>query len=106
MLGMNGVELVSAVTKMKPHLPIIVVSGSVTKEVCLETMASGVSGIIEKPFNQDVFLRMVKLNVKKYRNVKLLNKSIDLIVYQFEDFDGFFFSKLAAKLKEMHFEMR
>jgi FixJ family two-component response regulator/HPt (histidine-containing phosphotransfer) domain-containing protein len=91
MPGMNGVELVNIVSKMKPHLPILVVSGFITKEVCLETMALGVSGIIEKPFNHDSFIKMIQLNVKKYKNVRLLNKSIDLIVYQYEDFDKFLF---------------
>ena len=102
MPGMTGVDLLHEVHKIKPHLPVMVVSGYVTKEVCLDTIAAGVSGIIEKPFEADKFITMVSNSVKKYQAIKLLNKSIDLIVYQYEDFDKFLF-KVGGDIKRKTF---
>ncbi len=84
---MNGVEFVREVNKVKPHLPVIVISGFVTKEICLDAMACGVAGVLEKPYDSDSLLGMIQIFVNRYKNIKLLNKSIDLLVYQFEDFD-------------------
>lgn len=98
---MNGIEFVKEVNKVKPHLPVIVVSGYVTKEVCLDTMACGVAGILEKPYETESLLGMVKLFVNRYKNIKLLNKSIDLLVYQFEDFDLFLKEKFGDAKRDI-----
>lgn len=82
---MNGTELVKAVNKKKPHLPVIILSGYVTKDVCLQVLSQGVSGIIEKPHKNEMLLAQVALNVNRFQNLKLLNKSIDLLIYQFEN---------------------
>lgn len=86
---MNGIEFMKEVNKRMPHLPIIVASGFVTKQVCIESLASGVSGILEKPYEPEVFSNVVALAVERFRAFKLLNKSLDLIVYQFEEFDKY-----------------
>lgn len=90
---MNGIQLMQEINIMKPHLPVIIVSGFVTKEVCIDTLACGVSGILEKPYNLDSFNTMIAINIDRYRAFKLLNKSVDLLVYQFEDFDKYFAEK-------------
>ena len=86
---MNGIELMQEVNKRKPHLPVIVVSGQVTKDVCMNSMICGISGILEKPFDPTQMIGMLEVAINKYNNIKLLNKSIDLLVYQFEDFDKY-----------------
>lgn len=83
---MNGVDLVKQVNAKRPHLPVIVLSGYVTKEVCLKVLRDGVTGIIEKPFEVEDFIKLVDVNVNRYQSVQLLNKSIDLLIYQFENF--------------------
>jgi CheY-like chemotaxis protein/HPt (histidine-containing phosphotransfer) domain-containing protein len=104
---MNGVEFMKKVNKMMPHLPIIVASGYVTKDVCLDSLASGVSGIVEKPYDISVFSNIVDLAVERYRAFKLLNKSLDLIVYQFEDLDKYLEeSGLNSKRKVLREELK
>ncbi|MEE2670194.1 MAG: response regulator [Bdellovibrionota bacterium] len=102
---MNGVELVKQVNAKRPHLPVVVVSGFVTKEVCLNIIRDGVTGVIEKPFLKEDFIKLVELNVNRYQSIKLLNKSIDLLIYQFENFPDIagsekgFFDHFRAELK-------
>ncbi len=86
---MNGVEFMRLAHKQKPHLPFIVVSGYVTKEVCMDALSCGVSGIIEKPFDGDYLISLCNILINRYKNLKLLNKSIDLLIYQFEGFDKY-----------------
>lgn len=83
---MSGIELVKEVNKKRPHLPVIILSGFVTKETCLDVLQHGVVGILEKPYDDKKLLSLVNLNVNRYQNIRLLNKSIDLLIYQFENF--------------------
>lgn len=86
---MDGVELLQKIRKIFPYLPVIIISGFVTKDVCMSSVASGVAGILEKPMDPNLLLSTIDFNVKKYQNIKLLGRSIDLLVYQFEGFDKF-----------------
>ena len=97
---MSGIELLRKVNVIKPHLPVIVVSGYVTKEVCLDAMACGVSGVLEKPFDPSQLISMMNIFVNRYKNIKLLNKSIDLLIYQFEDYDQFLLDKFGAAKRD------
>lgn len=97
---MNGIELLREVNKIKPHLPVIVVSGYVTKDACLDAMACGVSGVLEKPFDTAQLLSMLDIFINRYRNIKLLNKSIDLLVYQFEDYDKYLLEKFGESKRD------
>lgn len=86
---MNGIEFMGHVNKIFPHLPVIVVSGFVTKEVCLDAMSCGVSGVIEKPYEPEKLVGIVQVLVNRFKSMKLLKKSIDLLIYQFEDYDKY-----------------
>lgn len=97
---MNGIELLNEVNKIKPHLPVVVVSGYVTKDTCLDAMACGVSGVLEKPFDPAQLLSMLGIFINRYRNIKLLNKSIDLLVYQFEDYDKYLHEKFGEAKRD------
>jgi chemotaxis protein histidine kinase CheA len=86
---MNGIDFMKQVNKLKPHLPIIVFSGYVTKDVCLDALASGVTGILEKPIDHNKFLSQVQTACDRYQAFKLMMNGLDLLVYQFDDFDKY-----------------
>lgn len=70
-------------------MPVIIASAYVTKEVCIEALAHGASGIIEKPFEAKDLLNMTKLNIMRYRSYKLLNQSLRHMQFQFSDLINF-----------------
>lgn len=89
MPGLSGLEMAKIVSAIRPNLPIIFISAYVTKETILEGLGSGVSGFIDKPFKQDNVINQARSAAKKYHAFKLLNRSIDLQLYQFSDLEKY-----------------
>lgn len=98
----SGIDVMREMHKKIPHLPFIVISGFVTKEVCIEVLNYGVMGIIEKPFDKNQVISMLNHSVEKYKAFKLLNKSIDLIIYQFPEFDKYLVEKGNDSFRELY----
>ncbi len=90
---MGGLDFIRETRKSFTQLPIIIVSGFVTKDACIEALCHGASGIIEKPFNPDQLISMAKINIQKYRSYKLLSRSIKYMQYQFSDLDEYLVSQ-------------
>ena len=86
---MDGIQLMEQLNKIRPHIPVVVLSGFVSKEVCLDALACGVTSILEKPCEPSQLVTVLQYGIDRYRAFKLLRKSIDMLVYQFEDFDRF-----------------
>lgn len=86
---MNGMDFITELRKKHPQIPVIIASAYVTKEVCIEALAHGASGIIEKPFEVKDLVNMTKLNIMRYRSYKLLNQSLRHMQFQFSDLMNF-----------------
>ena len=89
MPGMNGMQLLEQLRKSNPDLPVIFVSGHVSKDYLIEAIALGVFGVIEKPFDVKQVVASCRHAVGRHRTSALLNKSINLIMYQFSDLNDY-----------------
>ncbi len=84
---MDGIQLLKKLRENDNEIPVIFISGYISKEVMLEALENGAYGFIEKPFNE-VHLKSICNNaISKVRIQKLLHKSINYILYQFSDLD-------------------
>lgn len=114
MPGMDGNELLNSIHKIDPDIPVVLVSGHVSKDILIESIKQGVFSVIEKPFNQNHLISTTILAAKKYQLTKLLNKSFNFIMFQFSDLKTFLESNGKAEeaalmeedLKELYNQRR
>lgn len=85
----TGQELLRRVKKAHPDLPVIFLSGHVDKDALLQGIENGVYTVIEKPFNHVQVVEACTNAAKKFRLTKLVQRSLNLLLYQFSDLDDF-----------------
>jgi two-component system, LuxR family, response regulator FixJ len=65
MPGMNGMELLRSVKKIHPLLPVLMVTGFGEISVAVMAMKAGAFDFIEKPFDEELFLPVVRAALEK-----------------------------------------
>lgn len=85
----SGHALLRAIREIHPDLPVIFLSGQVDKDALMQGIEHGVYSVMEKPFDRLQVVETCLNAVKKYRLAKLVQRSINLLVYQFSDLDDF-----------------
>ena len=61
MPGINGLELLKAVKRMRPLLPIILITGYGDIPKAVQAIKNGAYDFIEKPFGEDKIIEIVKI---------------------------------------------
>jgi DNA-binding NarL/FixJ family response regulator len=77
------------VAKAHPEVPVLFMDNENTLDSTLDSIELGVSGVIEKPLRDAKVVEACANAVQKRLLTKILNKSINLILYQFFDLDEF-----------------
>lgn len=85
----DGLELIKSLTELKLNIPVCIISGHITKERLMESLNYGVKGFLEKPFEDSQVISLAKNVIEREKTIKLLNKSINFILYQFHDIDEY-----------------
>lgn len=89
MPNMTGIDLIHALRDLEIDTPVIFVSGFISKEIMLEGLEKGAFGFIEKPYNADYLQEICRNAFLREQTSKLLQKSINYILYQFSDLDNY-----------------
>lgn len=89
MPSMNGGEFLKELRKIDPDIPLIYISGNVSKEFLVEAIHSGITDVIEKPFKNERVASSALSAALRHQTTKLLKRSINLIMYQYSDLDEF-----------------
>jgi len=75
MPGMDGLEVFDELRKMKPDIPVIIITAYGSPEAADEALKKGVSDFITKPFRKDTILftmnRVLELFKLKKENLEL-----------------------------------
>jgi CheY-like chemotaxis protein len=85
----DGLALLKKVHEMTPEVPFIFFSGYITKEVMLDALPLGAQGFLEKPIDLNYVKSISRMAINRFRAKKLLEKSVDYIMYQFSDLDKY-----------------
>lgn len=86
---MSGVEMVKEMSCQDVSIPVIFISAYVTKEVMLEALEYGGFSFIEKPFDPLKVRNSTENAVLKSQLSRLVDRSINYILYQFSDLDDY-----------------
>jgi len=86
---MSGLELLSQMRENKFEFPIVFITAFIDNDLLIEGMKAGASGFLEKPFEEHQVLGLATNSIERYKTWKLLNKSINYILYQFNDLDKY-----------------
>lgn len=95
MPGMNGMELLEECKKIKPELPVIIMTAYGTIETAVEAMKKHAYDYITKPFQNEQLKLTIKKALEKYRLVKenrLLSQALS---------DRFKYGNIVGKSKSM-----
>ncbi len=63
----EGLSLVSELRKLRPELPIVIVTGHATTKLCIDAINMGVNGFVEKPTEADA----IKALLEKHRSKRV-----------------------------------
>lgn len=64
MPGMNGVELLEEINKLRPQLPVLIVTGFGDIPMAVRAVKAGAIDFIEKPLDENTFLPVVEKALK------------------------------------------
>lgn len=64
MPGMDGVELINKLKSMHNALPVIVITGHADITVAVQAMKAGASEFVQKPFESELILRLVRASLE------------------------------------------
>lgn len=86
---MNGFDIINFCKKLDPVVPVILLSGFLGKKECIDALANGFYAILEKPYEDHQLIATTLHAIRKFKAQRLLNKSINFILYQFADLDEY-----------------
>ncbi len=104
---MTGLELLKNMKSINSDVPLILVSGYLDTAKLLEAISSGVFSAIEKPFQADKIVAVCTQAIQLCQTNKLLSRSLNLLVYEFEDLKEYLVSNNKVEMAEtIHTEIK
>jgi CheY-like chemotaxis protein/HPt (histidine-containing phosphotransfer) domain-containing protein len=85
----SGLDLLRMVAKTHPDMPVVFISGFVSKEILLESIHLGVFAVLEKPFEVVRILETSFNAIEKVKLARMVNTSINLLMFQFSDLSDY-----------------
>ena len=90
----NGLDVLSEVRRVIPDVPVIILTGHITKEILITSLRDGgFYSAIEKPF-KNINLIQDSLSACRFHEAKkMVKRSLNLLVYQFSDLEKYLISQ-------------
>ena len=88
------------VKRIDADLPVIFISGFLSKEVLMESIRYGIFATIEKPFRENEVVLQCLNAAKQCRLYRSLNRTISLLAYQFPELDDFLRAQGREEVRE------
>ncbi len=98
---MTGIEFLESVNERDIRIPIIFVSGFLSKDIIIQGHDNGVYAFLEKPFSESNLINHVHNAISNYENQRMLTKLTNMIIYQFADLDEYLKSQGKNRLRKI-----
>lgn len=86
---MSGIEVLKEIHGIDPEIPVIFLSGFLTKEILMEGIENGVYATLEKPFRASDIIQHCLNAVRQSQLIQSMNRTMNLVTYQFSDLDDY-----------------
>lgn len=86
---MSGGEFLCEVESLQAELPLILLTSTPTKEMALKAMNQGVFSVLKSDTEAHVIVSQLDIAIEKSKTQQLLNRTINLFLFHFSDFDDF-----------------
>jgi DNA-binding response OmpR family regulator/HPt (histidine-containing phosphotransfer) domain-containing protein len=86
---LDGMGLLKSIRQVNSKLPVIFISGNVSKDFLVESIGNGIFAVMEKPFNTNQVVQACLSAVRSYQTDILLQKTFDVLIGHFSDIDSF-----------------
>ena len=97
----SGLDILKRIKDIDSHIPVIFISGHLDKETLISALNIGVYAILEKPVKEVILMSHVTQALKKKEMWKLLNSSINLILFQLNDMEKYLISQGKTELVQI-----
>ena len=81
----NGIDVLKKAYEINPNMPVVFISGALNTELLVNAIEFNISNVLEKPIDTEKVKKVVNELIDKHEIVNLLNKSMDIILFQFKD---------------------
>jgi FixJ family two-component response regulator/HPt (histidine-containing phosphotransfer) domain-containing protein len=89
MPGMTGHDVLDKVHAIDSDIPVVFLSGHLTKNIMIDALSYGVFNVLEKPYNEGQVISTCKIAGERHRISKLLDNTINFLYYQIPDLDEY-----------------
>ena len=101
MPGMSGMDVLRRVTEIDSEIPFIFISAFLDKATLVEALNLGAFAVMDKPIKEIQAIGFITQALKRREMWHLLNRSIDLILFQITDIEQYLISQNKLNLVEI-----
>jgi DNA-binding NtrC family response regulator len=101
MPDLSGLDVLRKLNQIDSDIPLVYVSAHLSKEVLLESLNYGIFSAIEKPFSSKQIISTARSATRKFQLWRLLNRSINLVMYQYSSLEGYLQSHGMSEIREI-----
>ena len=102
MPGLSGLDVLKILKEIDSEIPIIFISGYLDKETLVESLNLGAFSVLEKPIKENLLLNYIRQALTKREMLRLINRSIDLILFQCSDLERYLLCEGKKDLVEIN----
>lgn len=101
MPGLSGMDVLKKMKGIDSEIPIIFISGHLDKSTLMEALNLGVFAVLDKPIKENQLINFITQALARREMWRLLNRSIDLILFQISDMEKYLISQNKPGLVEI-----